>query len=240
MDPRLSIIDERLASAKRLIPVVSGKGGVGKSMISSTLSLVLSEQGHEVGLLDLDLHGPSSHTILGADDLKPREEKGVVPPEHFGIEIMSIVYYTGNNPSLLRGVDVSNAIMELLTITRWGPLDFLIIDMPPGIGNETLDVIRFMKRAEFLVVTTPSKVAFETVKKLLMVLKELNVKIAGVVENMKRGESSLVKTGVNELEVPLLGGIDFDEDLENSIGSADKLLDTQFARSTEKISKHLV
>lgn len=239
MDPRLNIIDERLASIERLIPVASGKGGVGKSLISSTLSLILSKQGYEVGLLDLDLHGPSTHAILGANDLVPEEDRGVVPPKAKGIKLMSIFYYTGDNPTLLRGVDISNAIMESLAITRWGSPNFLIIDMPPGIGNETLDIIRIMERAEFLVVTTPSKVAFETVKKLLRVLEELDVQIAGVIENMKRGKSSPIKKEIDEFEVPLLGEIDFDEDLEAAIGGADELLNTKFAQSVEEISKRL-
>ena len=79
---------------------------------------------------------------------------------------MSIVYFTGDKPSPLRGIDISNAMLELLAVTRWSSLDFLVVDTPPGIGDATMDVIRWMKRAEFLVMTTSSKVALETVKKV--------------------------------------------------------------------------
>lgn len=240
MDPRLEIIDERFANVKRLFSVASGKGGVGKSLISSTLALILSRRGYRVGLLDLDFHGPSAHTILGVGDICPKEDKGVIPPETHGVKLMSIVYYIGDNPSLLRGIDVSNAITELLAITRWGPLDFLIVDMPPGIGDETLDVIRLIERAEFLVVATPSKLVWGTVRRLVRALKELKVPIAGIIENMKIAESSLVKDQASELRVPFLGEVGFDEDLEGSIGNVDEFLKKRFARDTGSVLDRLI
>ena len=194
MDPRLEIIDKRLKNIKRLIVVSGGKGGIGKSLIASTLTLTLSRSGYKVGLLDLDFCGPSAHVILGIKGIYPKEEKGIIPPEIYGIRFLSIIYYAGDNPSPLRGVDISNAIIELLAITQWGSLDFLIIDMPPGISDATLDVIRLMKRAEFLIVTTQSKVALETVKKVLKILKELRFPIIGVIENMRVSKASCKKT----------------------------------------------
>lgn len=235
MDPRLGIIDERLEGIRQFVAIASGKGGVGKSLISTVLALQLSRKGYEVGLLDLDLHGPSTHTIMGSGIQRPKEEKGIIPPETQGVKSMSIVSFTGEDPSLLRGNDVSNAIVELLTITRWGSLDFLIIDMPPGIGDETLDIIRLVKEAKFLVVTTPSRVALTVVKKLIRTLKELKVPILGVVENMKMDEFSLVEEEVSKLHVSFLGEIKFDEQLEKSIGNVKGLLDTEFAKDLEKI-----
>lgn len=235
MDSRLSVIEKRLADIKKLVPVASGKGGVGKSLISSTLALLLSRKGYEVGLLDLDLHGPSAHTIIGAGLRRLKEEGGIIPPEAHGIKILSIVSFTGDRPSLLRGGDISNAIIELLAIARWGSLDFLIVDMPPGIGDETLDVTRLMRGAEFLVITTPSRVALATVEKLIRTLKELEVPIVGVIENMKRDESPFVKGEVSELQVPFLGEIRFDEHLEDSIGSVNELITSDFAKDLEEI-----
>ncbi|MCK5023812.1 MAG: P-loop NTPase, partial [Candidatus Aenigmarchaeota archaeon] len=142
MDPRLEIIDRRLEKIKKIVAVSGGKGGIGKSSAASTLALMLSKAGHKVGLLDLDFSSPSTHVILGIEDLYPVEEKGIIPPEIYGIKYMSIIYYTGDNPSPLRGGDISNAIIELLAITRWEELDFLVIDMPPGIGDIALDTIR--------------------------------------------------------------------------------------------------
>jgi ATP-binding protein involved in chromosome partitioning len=237
MDPRLSIIDKRLKNVDRIISVASGKGGVGKSLVASTLALNLSKK-YRVGLLDLDFYGPSSHIILGIKDAYPKEEKGIIPPKIHGIKFMSIIYYTEDKPSPLRGADVSNAIIELLAITRWGSLDFLIIDLPPGIGDETLDVIRFMK-SEFLVITTPSKVVVETVKKLLALLKELKIPIIGVIENMKIADCSFIKNQINALEFPFLGEIWFDKNLESSIGNVNKLLKTNFAKEMKKIANKI-
>ena len=231
MDPRVEIIDERLKNIDRVIAVSGGKGGIGKSVIASTVALSLAERGHKVGLLDLDFTSPSTHMILGIDDIFPEEEKGIVPPEIYGIKFMSIVYYTGDGPSPLRGLDISNAMIELLAITRWGNLDFLIVDSPPGIGDATLDTVRLMKKTEFLVVTTPSRVALATVKKVLTMLKELKSPIIGVVENMKITRSSLVQEELEMFNVPFLAEIDFDRKLENTLGDVNRLLQTNFARS---------
>ncbi|MGB2728191.1 MAG: P-loop NTPase [Halobacteriota archaeon] len=234
-DPRLSIIDTRLAGIKRIIAVSGGKGGIGKSLTSSLLAVTLSRLGYKVGLLDLDLSAPSTHVILGIEGVYPKEEKGIVPPEVHGIEFMSIVYFTGDNPAPLRGVDISNAILELLAITQWGSLDFLIVDMPPGIGDVSMDVIRWLKRAEFLVMTTASKVALETVKKVIKLLDELNMPIIGVIENMKMKESSSVQETLKEFDVPILGEIEFDMKLEDSIGDVNTLLESDVAAGIKEI-----
>jgi len=228
VEARVSVIKKRLKSIKRIISVASGKGGVGKSLVASTLALNLVEKGHKVGLLDLDLYGPSSHIILGVKDVFPEEEKGIIPPKIHGIKFMSIVYFTEDKPSAFRGIDITNIIIELLAITQWGPLDYLIIDMPPGIGDETLDVIRFIKKSEFLVVTTPSKVAMGAVSKLLKILKELKIPIIGVLENMKMTESSIIEDTVAEMGIPFIGSIFFDKNLEDAIGDGDLLLKTKF------------
>ena len=133
VDSRLDIIATRLKDVGSIIAVSSGKGGVGKSIVASTLALSLHEKGYSVGFLDLDFTSPASHVILGVEGLFPEEEYGIVPPVAHGIRYMSITYYSLDKPAPLRGVDVSNSIIELLAITRWEELDYLIIDMPPGI-----------------------------------------------------------------------------------------------------------
>lgn len=235
MEPRTSVIEKRLKHINRIIAVASGKGGVGKSMVASTLALHLSQHGNRVGLLDLDLYGPSSHIILGVKNKFPTEEKGIIPPTVHGISFMSIVYFTEEKPSPFRGIDISNIILELLAITQWGRLDFLIIDMPPGIGDETLDVIRYIKRSEFLVVTTPSKVAMGAVSKLLNMLMELKKPVLGVIENMTMTESSFIEHEVQRLQVRYLGKIHFDHTLEESIGNPDTLAQTQAMKDLSRI-----
>ncbi len=235
MDPRFNVIDERLSDIKKIIAVSGGKGGVGKSSVASMLALVLKETGKKVGLLDLDLSGPSDHLILGLEDVFPEEEKGIIPPLVNGIKFMSIVYFAGENPLPFRGEDFSNAIIELLAITRWGSLDYLIVDMPPGIGDVTLDVIRVMKNIEFIMVGNQSKLTLETLKKVIRMSKESVKKVIGVIENIVFSERDEKVNKLVSLGVPFLGKIDFDNEYESFLGNIDKLLKTQFARDLKNI-----
>ena len=239
VDPRTSIISVRLGNVGRIVAVSSGKGGVGKSLVASTLALALTKQGYEVGLFDLDFTSPSTHVILGIEGVQPKEDKGIVPPVVNGLRYMSIVYYSGDYASPLRGADVSNALIELLSITRWGKLDFLVIDMPPGIGDATLDVIRLIKNIEFLVVTTSSQLAFETVRKLVKLLKELKVPVAGVVENMKMGDSKNIQQQTRKLGLSFLGEIPYDTQIEEAIGNKNRLASTVFAKKVEEIASKI-
>jgi ATP-binding protein involved in chromosome partitioning len=228
-----------LGNVGRIVAVSSGKGGVGKSLVASTLALALTKQGYEVGLFDLDFTSPSTHVILGIEGVQPKEDKGIVPPVVNGLRYMSIVYYSGDYASPLRGADVSNALIELLSITRWGKLDFLVIDMPPGIGDATLDLIRLIKNVEFLVVTTSSQLAFETVRKLLKLLKELKVPVAGVVENMKMGDSENIQQQTRKLGLIFLGEIPYDTQVEEAIGNKNRLASTVLAKKVEEIASKI-
>jgi len=234
-DPRIGLIDRRMKGINNIIAVSSGKGGVGKSLIASTIALTLAREGHRVGLFDLDFTSPSTHVILGAKDLQPEERKGIIPPQVQGLKYMSIVYYSGDYASPLRGADISNALIELLAITRWNNLDFLIIDMPPGISDATLDIVRLIKRVKFLIVTTPSQLAFETVRKLINLLNELKIPIIGVIENMKMKESSFVSQQVEGRGIAFLGETPFDNELEEAIGNVNKLLETGFGKKLAEI-----
>ncbi len=239
MEPRTSVVNKRLKTVNRVIAVASGKGGVGKSLVASALALSLARKGHTVGLLDLDLYGPSSHIILGVSNVFPKEENGLIPPMVHGIKFMSIVYFTEEKPSPFRGIDITNIILELLAITQWGQLDYLIIDMPPGIGDEALDVMRFIPQSEYLVVTTPSKVAMGAVTKLLVLLNELKKPVLGVLENMVMDDSSYIQREVRTLRLPYLGKIMFDRTIEDAVGDPDRLATTQFMKQVEGIIKPL-
>ena len=239
IDPRGSIIDERMRGIRKVIAVSSGKGGVGKSLIASTLALTLTKKGYRVGLFDLDFTSPSTHIILGIGDVQPKEDKGIVPPKIHGLEYMSIVYYSRDQVTPLRGADVSNALIELLSITKWGKLDFLVLDMPPGIGDATLDLIRLIKKIEFLIVTTPSQLAFETAKKLASMLEELKIPIIGIVENMKMNQSEAIREQTRKLGLTYLIGIPYDSQIEETIGKTKKLLDTRMGKEAERLVPHL-
>ena len=243
VDPRTSVIAERLKEVKRIIAVSSGKGGVGKSLVASTLALALAKKGLKVGLFDLDFTSPSTHVILGIvlgiEGLRPEEDKGIVPPIIHGLKYMSIVYYSNDLAVPLRGADVSNVLIELLSITRWGKLDFLVLDMPPGIGDATLDLIRLIEKPEFLVVTTPSQLAFETVRKLTSLLKALKMPIIGIVENMKRDQTRTIQQQTRELGVAYLTEIPYDTKVEEAIGSPNKLLDTLIGKSIQELASEM-
>lgn len=235
VDPRIAIVNERMKQITKIIAVSSGKGGVGKSLVASTLALTLAETGYTVGLLDLDFTSPSTHLILGIKGAQPREDKGLVPANVHGIKYMSIIYFTGERSTPLRGADVSNALIELLSITKWGKLDFLIMDMPPGIGDATLDLIRLIRNPRFLIITTPSQLAFETVRKLASLLKDLSIQVIGVIENMKRPRDKTVKQQTLKLGVNFLGEISYDPKVEGAIGDARKLLETTFAKEVRQV-----
>jgi len=235
IDPRRSIIDERLSGIKRIIVVLSGKGGVGKSVIASTLALLLARRGFKTGLLDLDFTSPTTHVVLNAIGLKPTEDRGIIPPEVHGVKYMSLIFYIGDETTPLRGEELSNALLEMLAITRWGSLDILLIDMPPGISDLTLDILKYVRGANFLLITTPSKMAFETVRRLLSLLKGLKAPIVGVIENMKMDNSENIKLEVEALGICFLGSIRFDTSLEDALGSVEKLLETSFARDVEHV-----
>ncbi|MGQ9781146.1 MAG: P-loop NTPase [Nitrososphaeria archaeon] len=228
-------MDERLAEVRNITIVSSAKGGVGKSLTASTLAVILARQGLKVGLLDLDFTSPAIHLILGIKEVFPVEERGIIPPKIYGIKFMSIVHYTKDHMLPLRGADFSNSFIEMLAITRWGSLDFLLIDMPPGIGDATLDAIRFMKKPKFLVIATPSVLALSAVLKLLELLKATNVPVLGVIENMRTDRKRTIKGEIEKHGTTFLGSIYLDNRIEESIGNVDKLINTRFARSLKKI-----
>ncbi len=236
VDPRASVINERLKRIGRIIAVSSGKGGVGKSLVATTLALTLARKGCKVGLFDLDFTSPSTHLILGVKDAQPKEEKGIVPPVVDGLAYMTLVYYSGDQAAPLRGEDVSNALIELLSVTQWGELDVLVVDMPPGISDAVLDLVRLVKRIEFLIVTTPSLLAFETVKKQVSLLKDLKFPIIGVVENMKMNTAKNIAQETEKLGLKFLAEIPFDPRVEEAIGDEKKLFDTTLAQRIKEVA----
>lgn len=235
MDPRLSVVAERLESVDRVVMVCSGKGGVGKSLVASLTSLLFAKSGLQVGLLDLDFHGPSCHVILGAARAAPIEDKGLVPPIVAGVKLMTIALFAQDKPIPLRGADVTNAMLELLAITRWGRLDLLIVDSPPGMGEEVLDAARIMRRVEALLVTTPSPLSLATVFRLVQLLKSLGIPMVGVLENMRREGEGGVFEEVRRWGVRYLGWLPYDPEVEAAIGDPAKLLSTRAAKKLGEV-----
>ena len=239
-DPRLAIIERRFDKVGKVIAVSSGKGGVGKSMVATCLALNLRDMGYKVGLLDLDFTSPATHVILGVEGLYPEEDYGIIPPLAHDLRYMSITHYSLDEPAPLRGQDVSNAIIELLAITRWEELDYLVVDMPPGIGDATLDTIRLIPKLEFLVVSTPSVVAYQSVRRMLVLLKELCISINGVIENMVMRSSDYVQSDVEALGLEYLGAVAYDDALEETLGDVQKLSETDFYKKIGALAPKII
>ena len=239
IDPRPTIIAKRLERIRRILVFASGKGGVGKSLCSVISALVMARSEKATGLLDLDFHGASTHLFLGIEPSLPGESHGILPlqgPE--GISFMSIAAFTGEKAVPLRGGEITDALIELLTVTQWPALDTLVIDMPPGIGDEVLDVLRFMNRGEIVVVTTLSIVAIRVVKRLVDILIELKAPILGVLSNQISPISSRVvekPIGKQNWGVPHFGPLPFSGDIEEAIGDPGKLLSSPIAHELANI-----
>lgn len=239
MDPRTAAIDERLAGVGRILAVGGSKGGIGKSVLATGLALAGAGGGRRVGLLDLDFTSPSDHVILGAEERFPAEEFGIDPHVVEGVAMMSVAFFSGEAAAPLRGGEATNLLLELLAITRWGELDALVVDLPPGLGDTTLDVIRLVPRAEFLLVGTASRVVVESVRRALRLLTELRIPVVGVVENLWRDGLPSVEDLAAEFAVPFLGAVPFDPALEDALGSPGRLRATGFFSAVGDIARRL-
>ena len=229
IDPRPAVIEERLKNVKRVIAVTGWKGGIGKSVTACALALLLAKKGYKTGLFDLDFAGASDHVVLGAKGLFPREEKGLEPPVFEGVKFMTVTFFSENKAVPLRGANVSDAIIELLAITQWGELDFLVLDMPPGINDAALDVMRFARGAEVLAVTVPSVLAHDVLARSLELYKKLKVPVLGVVENMSSGRAPQGAAAA----------IRRDPGLEKALGRPRALLKTAFAADLARAARKL-
>jgi ATP-binding protein involved in chromosome partitioning len=169
----------------RFIAVASGKGGVGKTTVAVNLALALSKKGLRVGLLDADVYGPSIPVMLGLQARSMGEAGMLVPPKRFGMEVMSVGFLIEEDqPVIWRGPMVSKAITEFLGKVRWGELDYLVVDLPPGTGDPSITISRALPRAGVIIVTTPQAVALADVRKAVAMFRKLDKPILGVVENM--------------------------------------------------------
>lgn len=238
-DPRVISIPRKLGKTREIISLMSNKGGVGKTVLSTLIALSLSDKGYRTGLLDLDLVNPSTHVVLGVDPSKISfiEEKGVKPPLIHGVKYISIVLFTKGAIAPLRGESLNEAFAEILSITNWGELDYLIIDTPPGFSDEHLDLINYVDRLEAVIVSTPSSLSIRSVENLIDLLKEHGVKIRGLVENMSSG--NLLKNLCYCREIRYLGNIPHDPNLEGSLGFIDKLKETIIWKRVSSIVEQL-
>ncbi len=171
---------------KNVIAVASGKGGVGKSTVAANIALALKEKKYTVGLLDLDIYGPSLPIILGFNESpKMTQDRKIVPFDQYGLKVMSFGFLSGNEtPVIWRGPLVSRMTEQFFNDVTWGKLDFLILDLPPGTGDIQLTLTQKLRMAGAVIVTTPQDIALADVRKGADMFRKVQTPILGVVENM--------------------------------------------------------
>lgn len=220
--------EKLLPQVKNIIAVSSGKGGVGKSTVSTNLAVALANQGYKVGLLDADIFGPSIPKMFGIEDARPVLEPVngrdlIRPEEKYGVKLLSIGFFVDADSAVLwRGGMASNAMKQLISDANWGELDFFILDLPPGTSDIHLTAVQTLAITGAIVVTTPQEVALADARKGISMFagEKVNVPILGLVENMawftpaelpdhkyyifgKEGGKRLAE----ELQIPFLGQI---------------------------------
>ena len=218
---------ENLMRIKHKIIVTSGKGGVGKSTVSVNIAMVLAMRGYDVGLLDADIHGPNIPKMFHIEDaVLYADDEGIMPiivPPSLKIMSMAFLIQDSDNPVIWRGPMKIGALRQFVADVRWGNLDYLIVDLPPGTGDEPLTVAQLMPDADgMVVVTTPQEVALLNSRKSVGFARQLKMPVLGIIENMSgfvcpncRKEVDLFKKGggeqaAKELDVPFLGSIPVD------------------------------
>ena len=236
-----SKINKSLSNIKHKLVVLSGKGGVGKSTVSANLAISLSEKGYNVGILDSDMHGPSIPKILGVEDKRPEpSEDGINPVfalPKLKVMSMGFLLQDKDSPVIWRGPLKMAAIKQFIGDVSWGELDYLIVDLPPGTGDEPLSIAQLIPNSDgAIVVTTPQDVALLSVRKSINFVKKMNMSVIGIIENMSGfkcphcGKSiDIFKTGGGkkasiDFKVPLLGKIPIDPEIVNTGDSGEPFI----------------
>jgi len=184
-----------IPGVKHIIAVASGKGGVGKSTTSVNLALALKAQGLKVGLMDADIFGPSLPMLVGVDDRPEAKDKIIQPLYAYGLKVMSVGFLIDiDQPVIWRGPRVMGATQQLLKDVAWGPLDVLVVDMPPGTGDVQLTMVQQAALSGAVIVSTPQDLALIDARKGLAMFEQVKVPILGIIENM----SSFVCPHCNE------------------------------------------
>ena len=219
-----------LESIANIIAVGSGKGGVGKSTTAVNLALALQSEGARVGLLDADIYGPSIPSMLGVKGQPSTDGEHIIPKEAHGLKVMSIGFLVEEETAMIwRGPMVTSALQQLLGDTLWGPLDYLIIDLPPGTGDIQLTLAQKIPVAGAVIVTTPQDIALLDARRAVHMFRKVDVPILGVVENMSTHictacghEEAIFGHGGGEqmakdFDIPLLGRLPLAMEIRSSL-----------------------
>jgi ATP-binding protein involved in chromosome partitioning len=224
-----------IENVKEIIVIASGKGGVGKSTISAMLAQKLAAKGHNVGLIDADIYGPSIPTIFNLHG-KPEidENNRMIPRSNFGVKVNSIGFLADPQAAISwRGPMVSKALFQLISLTNWGSLDYLIIDTPPGTGDIHLSLLQNYHIDGVLMVTTPQKISEIDVARSIKLFQKFNVPVKGIIENMSyyQTPNGTVKIfngdSASKLEslagAPIIASIPIDPDISTRCDNSEEL-----------------
>ncbi|MGD2250293.1 MAG: Mrp/NBP35 family ATP-binding protein [Candidatus Methanofastidiosia archaeon] len=226
-------VQNNLQDVKHVLIIMSGKGGVGKSTVAANLALYLSMQGKSVGLLDSDIHGPSIPKLLGINKAAPEAtEEGINPiviPPNLKVMSMAFLLPSTDSPVIWRGPVKMKVIKDFLGKVQWKKLDYLIVDLPPGTGDEPLSIAQLIPDVEgAIIVTTPQDVALLSVRKSINFARMVNIPVLGIIENMSgfvcphcSQRVDIFGTGggkkaAEELDIPFLGKIPLDKKIVDS------------------------
>lgn len=246
----------KVAGVDRILVVGSGKGGVGKSTVSSNLAVALAKQGRRVGLLDADIHGPSQPRMMGVNK-RPASPDGktIIPLKAHGVTIMSLGFMLEEDkPVIWRGPMLMGALQQMLTQVQWGELDVLIVDLPPGTGDVQLTLCQKTELTGAIVVSTPQDVALLDARKALGMFDQLKTPVLGLIENMSSfhcpscgHESHIFGHGgvaaeAKKLDLPLLGvlPIDLETRLAGDGGTPIAAGDSDMAKAYAQLAQGLV
>jgi len=238
------MIRRHLKDVGKVVLVLSGKGGVGKSVVSAALAAQLASAGRRVGLIDADVYGPSAALLFNSTSLPEEKEKGLTPPMVQGVKLMSVDLFASGRPVPLTGHGATQVILELLALTDWGKLDFLIVDMPPATGDIMLTLTNIERsQLEAIVVTMPDVLSTSVAHRVLELLRSGGIPTMGVLENMSRparrrpvrgwrGPRALAK----EFDVRFLGSIPYDSGVTDAVDRQDMgaLLASGFAKELNR------
>ncbi len=229
-----------IPGVQTIIAVASGKGGVGKSTTAVNLALALQARGKAVGILDADVYGPSMPRLLGLEGQSEAEGNRLKPKENFGIKVMSMGFMVDEDTAMIwRGPMVQSALMQMLRQVDWGPLDVLIVDMPPGTGDAQLTMAQQVPLAGAVIVSTPQDLALLDAKKGITMFRKVNVPVLGLVENMSsficpncQHESPIFGHGgaqreAKKLSIPFLGAVPLEMAIRETSDAGAPIVATQ-------------